>query len=427
MRGFLKRFIIFLLLCVFFPLRAYAGWNLVFDDEFNGPVLDHDKWFTRYMEHGDTGDHLKDEKQVYRENDNHIFKDGHLELTARRVGEGRYESGMIRTKQAFYYGYYEARVKFPSGRGVWPAFWMCCDLDALGKGHWPPEIDVFEFVNNGKDDTVNKVHIAVGNDADSPPTYKNEHYNRNGYTTDVDMTKDWHVWGLMWLPDRAAVYLDGVKLFSKPYFWTTKDGQAAGPAAVVFNLAIGGQWAGRYGIDDSAFPQALSIDYFRVYQYVPSGAEGVTSLPNVPDFSSYSYDAPGALDTPKVYPAQLPKTVHAGNMLNVIYHFDNAPTAQPMMLRLGLYNVRGALVYQRLLDLPLDTRQGRSSVKAQASFTVPEALPGGDYEVRMALAFCPFLTCKTSEFVNIPLNTGVGTVREAAAWYRVGRVHILAD
>jgi hypothetical protein len=36
------------------------------------------------------------------------------------------------------------------------------------------------------------------------------------------------------------------------------------------NLAIGGQWAGRYGIDDSAFPQALAIDWVRVYQKLGS-------------------------------------------------------------------------------------------------------------------------------------------------------------
>ena len=28
---------------------------------------------------------------------------------------------------------------------------------------------------------------------------------------------------------------------------------------------IGGNWAGRYGVDNAAFPQALEIDYVRVY------------------------------------------------------------------------------------------------------------------------------------------------------------------
>jgi hypothetical protein len=35
---------------------------------------------------------------------------------------------------------------------------------------------------------------------------------------------------------------------------------------VLVNLAIGGSWAGKFGIDDSAFPQALEVDYIRVYQ-----------------------------------------------------------------------------------------------------------------------------------------------------------------
>jgi len=35
---------------------------------------------------------------------------------------------------------------------------------------------------------------------------------------------------------------------------------------LIFNLAIGGDWASQKGIADSAFPQRLQIDYVRVWQ-----------------------------------------------------------------------------------------------------------------------------------------------------------------
>ncbi|XQF90031.1 glycoside hydrolase family 16 protein [Pseudoalteromonas espejiana] len=38
------------------------------------------------------------------------------------------------------------------------------------------------------------------------------------------------------------------------------------PMYLIINLAIGGSWGGKHGIDDSIFPQQFLIDYVRVYQ-----------------------------------------------------------------------------------------------------------------------------------------------------------------
>lgn len=47
----------------------------------------------------------------------------------------------------------------------------------------------------------------------------------------------------------------------------TNDGTPAGYAHVILGLAIGGpKWAGRHGIDNSAFPQGFEADYVRAYQ-----------------------------------------------------------------------------------------------------------------------------------------------------------------
>jgi hypothetical protein len=35
---------------------------------------------------------------------------------------------------------------------------------------------------------------------------------------------------------------------------------------LILNIAVGGDWGGQKGVDDSIFPQQMLIDYVRVYQ-----------------------------------------------------------------------------------------------------------------------------------------------------------------
>jgi hypothetical protein len=39
------------------------------------------------------------------------------------------------------------------------------------------------------------------------------------------------------------------------------------PFYLILNLAIGGGWGGKEGIDDTIFPQRFEIDYVRVYKH----------------------------------------------------------------------------------------------------------------------------------------------------------------
>lgn len=50
------------------------------------------------------------------------------------------------------------------------------------------------------------------------------------------------------------------------YRWVENSGAQAAPAHLLLNLAAGGSWAGRYGIDDSKMPTQLDVDYVRVYR-----------------------------------------------------------------------------------------------------------------------------------------------------------------
>ena len=267
------------------PVSSWAdsyvppGYGLVFNDEFAGTELNRNKWFTRYIYGSETLDRLNDENQRYADNDNHRVSGGVLSLVAKREKLSKpsginYQSGMIRSDFTLRYGFFEARVKMPSGLGTWAAFWINSDVSETGRLGHPPEIDFFEFVNNGKDDKVNKIHSAATRTPDGVKTsfsYKSRYFveQHQDYRAPFDFDKAFHTVGVEWTPADFTLFVDGLKIFTRTVEWRYKDGALAGPAHVLLNLAIGGQWAGRYGIDDAAFPQALAIDWVRVYQKLP--------------------------------------------------------------------------------------------------------------------------------------------------------------
>jgi beta-glucanase (GH16 family) len=263
------------------PVASWAGsfvprgYGLVFNDEFDGTELDRKKWFTRYIYSGGTLDRLNQENEHYTDNGNHRVAGGVLYLTANKLKLGQpsgvnYESGMIRSDFTVRYGFFEARVKMPAGLGVWPAFWLNSDVSDKGALGWPPEIDIFEFVNNGKDDKLNMLHSSTTDTPGAPTQYRYASPDFNvklrDYIAPFQFSDAFHTIGAEWTPTEVSVYIDGLKVATSTFQWKYADGSLAAPAHVLLNLAIGDGWAGRYGIDDSAFPQALAVDWVRVYQ-----------------------------------------------------------------------------------------------------------------------------------------------------------------
>lgn len=138
--------------------RSDEGYELVWQDEFEGDSLDLTKWSYQYgtgAEYGLDGWGNSEEEYYTDRPENVRVEDGKLILTAIKEEEAYeqkpYTSGRIRTVSdeetlfATTYGRIEARIRMPEGEGIWPAFWML-PVDETIYGGWAAsgEIDIME-------------------------------------------------------------------------------------------------------------------------------------------------------------------------------------------------------------------------------------------------------------------------------------------
>jgi beta-glucanase (GH16 family) len=90
--------------------------------------------------------------------------DGELTITAKRGADGKWRSGLIAAADAsgagtgVQYGYFEARMRFPPGPGLWPSFWLASLKPAndLSPG---VEIDAVEYHGHADDVFSSALHV----------------------------------------------------------------------------------------------------------------------------------------------------------------------------------------------------------------------------------------------------------------------------
>lgn len=110
-----------------------GNWTLTLEDDFDGNTLNPDVWRVGQHWLGINGVAGNDVENIEVAN-------GNLVMTAEKrtvqfgTGSYNYATGEISTFQKFRqtYGYYEARIKYDSAQGVWPAFWLMPDRGSYG-------------------------------------------------------------------------------------------------------------------------------------------------------------------------------------------------------------------------------------------------------------------------------------------------------
>lgn len=251
-------------------------WRYFFGDEFNGTKVNEELWHPNYPWGGllaDEGSYA-DPKMVSQSNgllklsadttnEWKAFPKWILETGGANNGEVevrngnevhlRYLGAAVWSKRKFRYGYFEVRCKAPSGKGMWPAFW-------LYGGQPNEEIDIMEM----KGEKPKHFHV----DAHCPNKcnrFKTGWFGRTKkwgawIKANQQITEQFVVYSGIWKPGEIKMYFNGQEV-------ATFKGDFETNMSLIANLAIAqdGKAFGP-GIDKhTKLPNDFYVDYIRVW------------------------------------------------------------------------------------------------------------------------------------------------------------------
>ena len=171
---------------------------------------------------------------------------------------------MSKDKKKFLYGKMEARIKFPGGKGTWPAFWMMGNT-----GSWPAcgEIDIIEHIGSQPTRASFALHTPDKNGT------KGNNWSSVKFFEE-SLADDFHIYGVEWAQeekdgkDVIRFFVDGVQYAE---VWEQQIGDRGSwpfdrEHFFILNVAVGGNMGGT--VDDAIFNEKriMYVDYVRVYQ-----------------------------------------------------------------------------------------------------------------------------------------------------------------
>lgn len=232
------------------------GWDLVWSDEFDGEgSLDTTKWS---LLSGDRKGWGVGGLAYFGPENVRQTGGGQLVISATENKDGqkcwygpcKYRSGRIQTAGRFdlAYGRFAARIKFPLGQGVFPAFWLQSKNQPYGSKKYA-EIDITEVVGSWPTAILGAAHQS-DKVIDTKAEFKQPLDTR------------YHVVGVDWTPEHVRWWVNG-----KPYgtLERYKGWSFNQPMNIILSLQVGGDWQGPPD-RTTRFPADMSVDWVRVYQ-----------------------------------------------------------------------------------------------------------------------------------------------------------------
>ena len=249
-----------------YNIDAPEGYHLVWNDEFDKDGKPGADWVIENQPAG----WVNNELQTYtsREVDGKLtleVKDGFLHINCFKGSDGKVYSGRMNAKPStgWTYGYVEARINLPKGKGTWPAFWMMPSNVDWNTNPWP---------NCGEIDIMEEVGVDANRVSSSLHTGKYNHMIGTQKTHEMYLAGaegEFHVYALEWTENQITTYVDGKVQLSVSKSEMGSD-HNSWPFHYAFypilNLAWGGDWGGYAGVNENALPVTMLVDYVRIFQ-----------------------------------------------------------------------------------------------------------------------------------------------------------------
>jgi hypothetical protein len=248
-----------------YPGTPVTGYKLAWSDEFAAPALDTAKWNFRT----DTRFWSLQRAANVRVADGLL----NLDLKKETFGSTSYTGGGLISKKLFRYGYYEARMKVPPGRGWHTSFWMmkysrpATDTVAL-------ELDAIE------NDSITPLKYSVNTHRHLPTPHLTYGFK---YVTTPSLSADFHVFGCEFTPTVVRYFFDGAVV-------QTLDATLFPHGDLnIWLTSIAAPLGGTPSVDDTQLPAAAQFDYARFF--APRPVASVTLL--APGAAGVTLAAPG--------------------------------------------------------------------------------------------------------------------------------------
>jgi len=238
------------------PAAPPPGYRLAWADEFDGSVLDTNRW--NYYNPGKRHDAVNVPAAVSVSN-------GCLTITT-FTRDRQHFTGMIDTRGKFERtgGYWEARIRFDDSPGMWSAFWL--QSPTIGKpvgdpARAGPEIDVCEHRATDKsgENISDRVQQTLHWNG-----YGKFHRSDKSLTTDLNLGSGFHVYGVEWTGAAYRFFVDD------RLTWATPSAISRTDEFIILSSEIENNgWAGNipgagYG-DAAAGKTRMTVDYVRYY------------------------------------------------------------------------------------------------------------------------------------------------------------------
>ena len=237
-----------------------TGYKLAWSDEFNGSALDTGKWNYRT----DTRFWSLQRAANVRVSNGSLY----LDLKKETFDTTSYTGGGVISKKLFRYGYYEARMKVPSGSGWHTSFWMM-------KANRPATDTVAIELDAIENDSVTPLKYGVNTHRHLPTPHLT--YGSKNVVT-PSLNANYHVFGCEFTPTLIRYFFEGNVV------QTVNATQFPHNDLNIWLTSIAAPLGGTTSVDDTKLPSAALFDYARFFapgatasvNITAPGSEGVT-------------------------------------------------------------------------------------------------------------------------------------------------------